>query len=78
MNPDAAEHAVALIDLPSRVIDCSMDDVKRHAYFKGISWDDLRGKRLPTPWVPEELVPPPTRTAADVERYNHSYKGDQV
>lgn len=52
-----------------------MDDVKHHAWFDGIDWEALQGKRIRAPWVPKEFGSLVEEGSKVVER---KYTGDQV
>lgn len=54
----------------------SMNDVKEHAMYAEMDWEDLESKVVAAPWTPEGPAPHPEPDSID--NSNDVYRGDQV
>lgn len=77
---------------PKRRLGSGQDDaapIKRHAFFKDISWDDLFHKRIPPPFYPsvvsaqdlrpsdQELTFYPQGSATDVSNFDSEFTNEK-
>ena len=74
MDEDA-QHLVGklLVGLKSRLgcLANGADDIRNHAFFKNINWNDLVGKKVEVPWTPK------VKDALDTSNNSFKYKPER-
>ena len=73
MSPDARGVMTGLLQRePDRRLGANgADEIKRHPFFKDVNFDDVLNKRIPPPYFPTIVRPPPACAAALLTRAVH-------